>query len=272
MILLNQQLNNINNNIDDYHNFKLINNNNNKLIYINQFNNNNILIDKIKNTIKYIHFNNEIKDKIKYHDNKINKYEKIIYDINNFNIDYKYKLNELYNNKNKYYELYNKLIDIDEHVVFNKYIIKLTGSTGIPKKIINIKLKQLEKEVNNIIYPFIGKKINIITDINNIKVIINNNDSKINFGGGMEMFIINLGFKIAFINIFNIPHSGLLFIDEGVSVLDKEHINKFNIIIDFLIKYYNYIILITHNENFNDYISTYIEIKKYKNRSFISFI
>jgi DNA repair exonuclease SbcCD ATPase subunit len=263
LMLLNNQLNNINNTIDDYHNFTLINNNNDKLIYINQFNNNNILIDKIKN----IHFNKDINDKIKFYDNKIYQYENIINDINNVNIEYKYKLKELFNNKNKYYELYNKIIDIDELLVFNKYIIKLTGPTGIPKKIINIKLKQLQKEVNNIIYSFINKNIIITTDINEIKVFIDNNNSKINFGGGMELFIINLAFKIAFINVFNIPHSGILFIDEGVSVLDRDHVNKFNIIIDFLIKYYNYIILITHNESFNDYISTFIHINKNKNNT-----
>ena len=83
-----------------------------------------------------------------------------------------------------------------------------------------------------------------------------------NFGGGMESFIIMLAFKIAFTSVFNIPSCGLLIIDEGVSVLDKEHVSKFNIICDFIKKFYNHIILITHIEAFNDFTIDTIKIKK----------
>lgn len=50
------------------------------------------------------------------------------------------------------------------------------------------------------------------------------------FGGGMESFIIML----ALTQTFNISHTSILFIDEGVSVFDREHISNFNVL--FLIK------------------------------------
>jgi DNA repair exonuclease SbcCD ATPase subunit len=71
-----------------------------------------------------------------------------------------------------------------------------------------------------------------------------------------------LAFKISFTSVFNIPSSGLLIIDEGVSVLDKEHIIKFNEICKLIKENYNNIILITHIEAFIDYTIDTIKIEK----------
>jgi hypothetical protein len=83
-----------------------------------------------------------------------------------------------------------------------------------------------------------------VNNINNeaIKVVLLEGSQKLNFGGGMESFIIMLGFKIALRHIFNIPSSGLLIIDEGVSVLDKDHISKFGYVCNFIKQYYENII------------------------------
>jgi DNA repair exonuclease SbcCD ATPase subunit len=151
-------------------------------------------------------------------------------------------------------------------------IIKLTGGKGIPRKIINNKLEMIEDEVNSIILPFLGKKIFITREIEDIKVFVTDvNGVKFNSCGGMENFVISLAFKIAFTSVFNIQSCGLLIIDEGVSVLDKEHIMKFNMISNFLKKYYDYIILITHIDAFHDYTLTKIKIVKKNKDSYLYF-
>ncbi len=81
-----------------------------------------------------------------------------------------------------------------------------------------------------------------------------------------------MAFKIAFTNAFNIPQTGILFIDEGVSVLDKEHVSNFQIISNFIKQYYNHIILITHIESFYDYTFDIINITKNKfKQSYVCF-
>jgi len=88
----------------------------------------------------------------------------------------------------------------------------------------------------------------------------------------MENFIIAMAFKIAFTYAFNIPQTGILFIDEGVSVLDKEHVSNFEIISNFIKQYYNHIILITHIDSFYDYTFDIINITKNKfKQSHVSF-
>ena len=184
--------------------------------------------------------------------------------------------NEFTNNKNQYQKLkknkltytkyideinnYNSLIDIYEN------IIKITGPKGIPRQIINIKLQQIEDIVNDIILPFVNKQINITKEIDDIKIFINDGINKYYSSGGMENFIISIAFKIAFTNTFNIPNTGILFIDEGVSVLDKNNANNFSVIATFIKKYYNHIILITHIDTFYDYTFDIINITKNKQK------
>jgi DNA repair exonuclease SbcCD ATPase subunit len=80
----------------------------------------------------------------------------------------------------------------------------------------------------------------------------------------MEFFICTLCFKILLCSILNIPFSGILFIDEGVSALDKEHIDNFHIVIDFLKEYYSKVLLITHIKDFKNFTCTNINIKSVK--------
>ena len=174
--------------------------------------------------------------------------------------------NKLKNNKSSYLKFideinkYNGLIDIYEN------IIKITGPKGIPRQIINIKLQQIEDTVNDIILTFVNKQINITKEIEDIKIFINDGVNKYYSSGGMENFIISMAFKIAFTNTFNIPNTGILFIDEGVSVLDKNHTNNFAVIATFIKKYYNHIILITHIDAFYDYTFDIINITKNKQK------
>jgi DNA repair exonuclease SbcCD ATPase subunit len=80
------------------------------------------------------------------------------------------------------------------------------------------------------------------------------------FGGGMESFIILLAFKITLTKYFNISQTGILILDEGVSVLDN--INRFPLISTFIRQYYDYIILFSHISSFDDFIAEFIEIIK----------
>jgi DNA repair exonuclease SbcCD ATPase subunit len=140
---------------------------------------------------------------------------------------------------------------------------------GITIKIISLQLGNIETMLNKIINSFIKKTIKISLDSNNIIVnILDTNNNIINILGGMEMFIINIGFKIALSALSLLPKNKLLIIDEGVSVLDKQHIEQFDNIILFLNQHYENVILISHIDSLKDFISHYINITKNTN-SFI---
>ena len=59
-----------------------------------------------------------------------------------------------------------------------------------------------------------------------------------------------------------------------MSVLDKEHINKFGYVCNFIKQYYENIILITHIIGFHDFTSINsikIERKKENNQSYVNY-
>ena len=185
----------------------------------------------------------------------------------------KREVEELLIKDKKYNEMVVKLTKLDNETIIYDQIVLLTGMKGIPRKIINTKLEFLEKEVNSILSKFINKNVYITKEIDDINIILLNKDgTKSDFGGGMETFILTLAFKIALSEVFNSSKCGLLIIDENVSILDKDHINKFNIISDFLKRYYNYILLITHIDGFQDYTIDKINIIKIKNKAKVMYI
>jgi len=235
----------------------------------NKMNSYNIELSKLNNILDNINnyeYNSSIYTQINSTKKNIQSITHNIISINNDCINNKHLQQKLINTKTKYQKYieeinkYNSLIDIYEN------IIKITGPKGVPRQIINIKLQHIEDTVNHIILPFINKQINIIKEIEDIKVLINDGVSKYYSCGGMENFIIAMAFKIAFTNAFNIPQTGILFIDEGVSVLDKNHVNNFEIISNFIKQYYNHIILITHIDSFYDYTFDIINITRNKSK------
>lgn len=263
-LLLFEEYNNILENLNNYkYNLKIYKQIEDNLQLINVYNEI-ILINENINII----YNNNV------YENKYQELNKIIYDITiNIRtkekqyIENKYIYNKLVDSYNKYNNINKEIIEIKKKQQINEKIVELTNINGIPRKIINIKLNHVENEINNIIYPFINKNIYITKEIENINIHLQDDKNSLKFGGGMESFIISLTFKIALSKYFNIPFCGLLVIDEGVSVLDKDNVERFDIIADFIKQYYNNIILISHIPTFNDYIDQSIYISKNKDKT-----
>ncbi len=219
-------------------------------------------IEYLKINIKYINNSETIKN-IKKLDIKLDK-------IDNKLSDYNKQLNETLYELAIYETKFNTYIELKEEIkkntkLFNIHSVlkKACHINGIPSKIISTRLNDIEDRVNELISQFINKKINVLLDGNNIAVYIkDSNNMIVNILGGMEMFIINIAFKIALANVSIIPKNKMLIIDEGVSVLDKNHIEKFDKISQFLNSNYNNVILISHIDSLKDFISEYIHINK----------
>jgi DNA repair exonuclease SbcCD ATPase subunit len=271
-----EELENINNRILNNDIIEEIELNNKNIKLYNQnnslYNNYCKIIEEIDASINNMKLNEMTNKNILMYREEIDEYTDDLITTKNRELILKNKREKIKNDILRYNVCVDKLKKNEDEVKLYEIIIKLTSPKGIPRRLINIKLEMIEDEVNSIILPFLSKKIFITREIEDIKVFITDmSNVRHNSCGGMETFIIALAFKIAFTSVFNIQSSGLLIIDEGVSVLDKDHIQKFNIISDFLKKYYNNIILITHIDTFHDYTLTKIKILRKDNYSYLYF-
>lgn len=211
------------------------------------------IINRLTQTINNKKTNDSLSDSFDNINKQCDIYSNKIIENEKNLLKYKYELEKLTNMKNEYTLLTKKQDELTNKYNIFKVVHDLVDSGGIPRKIMITKLEKIEENVNKIIKPFLNKTIYISKETKDIRIYICDGKNKIIITGGMEYFIISLAFKICFTDIFSISHTGILIIDEGVSVLDKEHIKKFNIIGDFLKEYYNNIILITHIDAFLEY-------------------
>ncbi len=264
--------------LNKYNNYKknicknIINFYNNKFVIENNWLNNlENYREYLLNNINYLR-NQENIELIKKYDIKLNIIEDKINNINHIIHERTYNLGI---NETKYSEwnnLKNNLKKVMRDYNIYSSLKKACHINGIPSKIISLQLENIETMLNNIINGFIKKTIKICLDCNNIIVnVLDENNNIINILGGMEMFIINIGFKISLSSLSLLPKNKLLIIDEGVSVLDKQHIEQFDKIILFLNKYYENVILISHIDSLKDFISHYIHINKLNNNSNINY-
>jgi DNA repair exonuclease SbcCD ATPase subunit len=226
-------------------------------------------IEYLRINIKYLE-NKKIINKLNKVDRKINYIDEKLNNINNTSNKISFELATFLERQNSFNKIKNDYIDYSKKYNIYSALKKATHINGIPSTIISTKLSEIQHKVNLLIAPFINKNIKIVLDSNNILVhILDSNNDIINILGGMEMFIINIAFKIALANVSVLPKNRMIIIDEGVSVLDKEHIDKFDKIAEFLNSNYNNVILISHIDSLKDYISEYINIRKEENFSII---
>lgn len=230
-------------------------------------------IKDIENIIKYkddIIVNNNINkeiQEIKILNEEINKDNK---KSNNILIENKCLLHttkkdlEIYKNNKKLY------IQIQKDLEKYKIIEKIISNDGIVLYILKKNIPIIENIINNIIIGHTNKTVKIAIENDNINIDFYQDKTILNCTGGKERFIIELAFKIAISYVAVLPKANILFIDEGISVLDKNSIDNFNTIVDFLKQHYNNIYLITHIEKVKEFFDKEIIINKKNNRSYIN--
>lgn len=197
-------------------------------------------IDDLNNEIKLI------KENIKTIENDIRIYETQI----DKNKDLITKLN-----------VENETLNISKNEKdFYDTLKKICGHDGLQLYLLNQYLDKITYRVNQLLEPFIGKKINMTLEGKKIDIQIISNDKVLHITSGMESLMLDIVFKIIIGQITLIPKSNFIFIDESISVLDKDRIESIGLFFDFLKKYYKNIFIITHMQNIKEHIRFFLDI------------
>jgi len=143
------------------------------------------------------------------------------------------------------------------------------GKDGLPLTILENYLVPITDSINNIIAPFISRKINLYIDEDDLILdsFPDSGEKSVYIHGGMESFILDIAFKITLSNFAKLPKCDILFLDEGISAFDNERLSNIDTLFNFIKRYFSKTILITHIDSVKENIVEKIGIIKENNFS-----
>ena len=210
--------------------------------------------------------NNEIKSKRKYYQNITNKYL-------NLNKLYEIYLDEC--NKIKNYKNINYILETNLEGVkilsemFNNYRIWLYKEKLFPLVLskINLIIENMSKD-NELL------KLDIVWYKDTFNWFIIHNDNKIVFNkaSGYQKFIIDLSMRITLSSIgVSSLKCNQLFIDEGFSTCDQDHLNKIPLFLNSLLNIYNSVLVVSHIQEIKNCTTSSYNIQRDNNLSLIEY-
>lgn len=226
---------------------------NNKEINIKYENEIEILNNKIKDIKNNINLENEknIQSEIKLQEKELmllkEKIEENENNIKDFNI------------KTKKYEEITNILNIHE-----LYRILVNGSE-YPSLLLELYIKNIEKEINKNIKYFMNDKIIFKKENNNLllyKENIDNGEINLTESSGYEQLIICSIIKLILKNNNIYSNSDIMMIDEVMDDINELNYDKIELLVKILLKSYNKIIIITHNNEIKDVLED-IEVLKH---------
>ena len=143
------------------------------------------------------------------------------------------------------------------------FYIKAIKRDGVPYRLVEDILPQVEKEVNKFLDQIVDFKILLNTDGKNVNGYIVYSEETywpLELGSGMEKFISSLAIRVALINITTLPKSNFIAIDEGFGVLDSTHIGSMERLFTFLETQFLFLFCISHLDVMRDIAPNTIDI------------
>ncbi|NCY24843.1 MAG: hypothetical protein EBX37_08235 [Alphaproteobacteria bacterium] len=149
---------------------------------------------------------------------------------------------------------------------------------GLPFYYLQSYLPCMEKDVNEMLAPFLGKGMflrcigkDVVVGLSSS---IKGNDDGGHYHlhhstmmGGMESFMCDLSLKIVFAKYGKMPLANFFFIDEGISVLDQDRLQSIQTLFHFLTSIVPHVFLITHIPSIGDYVPQSLHVEKIDHRS-----
>jgi DNA repair exonuclease SbcCD ATPase subunit len=155
-----------------------------------------------------------------------------------------------------------------------KYLSVMASPKGLSVLALQKILPELIVKVNSILVNWTDfeMKVNFDDDKPYIRWYRRGQNHPVSIHSGMESLISNLAFKMAISQSTSVPHSGLLIVDEGLSVLDKTRLANLDELIDLMTKFYNNVMIITHIQGVHNHTDGHLTITTGQDGSTVTWI
>jgi exonuclease SbcC len=153
-------------------------------------------------------------------------------------------------------------------------VAEASSKKGIPLRILNGKLPQVNSEIAQILQGSTGFTIELEADpdSNAMDIYINYGDSRriIECASGMEKMMASLAIRVALMNLTVLPRCDLLIIDEGFGALDETNVEACSALLHGLTKYFKTILIISHVDAVKDSVDNVLSISKRGQDSYVN--
>ena len=153
-------------------------------------------------------------------------------------------------------------------------VAEASSKKGIPLRILNGKLPQVNSEIAQILQGSTGFTIELEADpdSNAMDIYINYGDSRriIECASGMEKMMASLAIRVALMNLTALPRCDLLIIDEGFGALDETNVEACSALLHGLTKYFKTILIISHVDAVKDSVDNVLSISKRGQDSYVN--
>ena len=184
-----------------------------------------------------------------------------------------------------------ELENLSKELEIYKVLSNMVSINGLQLYLLEKYLDKISQRINNILGPFIHKNIKLVLHKDRIDMVILQETATIEICSrqkivkklteteigmkqiytlsGMENFMLDLTLIVIINQISEIPQSNILFIDESISVLDKNRLENISELFIFMKQYFKQTYMITHMKQVKSQIDYNLEITKLNDFSLI---
>lgn len=234
-------------------------------------------LSKSKQLIKDLQHDVDILARLRSKEKQKQKLQEFIESINSNIIENALLIEQTSMKQAIFNEMKEKMENIKHMIALEKQYIQIFDKDGLPLFLLNKNIHCIERKMNEMLTIFLPKK----------KVVFRiSTDNQVEFGfqhstennyisaftSGAEGFLLDVVLKYSLSLFSQCPKTNIFFIDEQLSVLDKERISNINRLFGFFKSIGVNVFVITHLTSIRDYVEKLIIVDKDdKNYSCLTF-
>ena len=168
-------------------------------------------------------------------------------------------------------QLYNQQMQeyskISEEKTMYQRLEHITSPNGCSLHMLKQYIPQMCQGVNGIVGLYMDRNVDMKVEGETIILLSVPRDQEspgcpISSFSGMEWFMVDIAIKIVLGKMARVPHSSLMFIDEGMSVMDQDRMARIGDLFQFLRDHFRYSFVISHIDTVEEHVDVRLHITK----------
>ena len=216
-----------------------------------------------------IEHNNSVDKEVKESNTELKKLNKEKEDLSKTHTDLIRKLATVERDVALYHQQKEQYSRVSAEKTMYERLEHITSPNGYSLHMLKHYIPQMCQGVNSIIGLYMDRDVDMTLDCEKISLLSIPRERRVSFPdcpissfSGMEWFMVDVAIKIVLGKMARVPRSGLMFIDEGISVMDQDRMARIRDLFNFLRTHFHYTFVISHIDTVEVDVDTRLWITK----------